>query len=131
MSVWELWLLMVVLPGLDSAAFPIVVVCTIGTVPVVVGGIVWKSIADAEDDESQKAIAEKVLGLWKVTVTGAVLFTAIGIAVPDREQIMYIVGGSVVTNAEGIEELPDNLVQYANRFLEQTEKDQETSGGQE
>ena len=51
-----------------------------------------------------------------------VLFTVL---VPSKEDMKIIIGGSVayqLTEIEGVENLPKNLVGAANRFLEEIEK---------
>ena len=47
-----------------------------------------------------------------------VLSSLASVLIPDEEQMWYIVGGYAVTNVEGIQELPENIVGAANAFLE-------------
>jgi len=42
----------------------------------------------------------------------------IGLLIPTQDQMKYVVGGYVVTNVEGIQDLPKNVMGAANKFLE-------------
>jgi hypothetical protein len=41
-----------------------------------------------------------------------------GILIPSEKQMMYLIGGYAATNVENIEKLPKNVVDAANKFLE-------------
>ena len=46
------------------------------------------------------------------------LSSLVSVLIPKEDQMWYIVGGYAVTNVEGIQELPENIVGAANAFLE-------------
>lgn len=54
----------------------------------------------------------------KVMASVAVICLLTSIFIPSKEQAIWIAGGHIATNAEGIEKLPDNVVRAANAFLE-------------
>lgn len=55
----------------------------------------------------------------------AFLLTLVGNLVPDKEEMYTIIGGYFVTNIEGIDKLPENVIESANKFLEEYNKDKE------
>ncbi len=60
---------------------------------------------------------KRVLKFLKISFF--VLF--IGVLIPTSDSMKYIIGGYVITNIEGIEKLPKNLIKYANTILEEEE----------
>lgn len=78
--------------------------------------------ATAKDYEPDIDAAEKLTSLTKPLFIFAVIFCLIGNVIPSKEDIKWIIGGYVVTNIEGVEKLPSNLVEAANTWLEEMNK---------
>jgi len=47
-----------------------------------------------------------------------ILLWVMGIMMPNQTQMQYLIDGYAVTNIEGIEKLPKNVMGAANKFLE-------------
>jgi len=73
-------------------------------------------------DEMGKESARKIA---KLVVAPALLILILGAFIPSKDAMKYIIGGYAVTNLEGIEKLPKNLVNAANAFLESQPKGDE------
>ena len=69
--------------------------------------------------------------IWgKMPTKTIILFVIIILAYPSKDDLKYIIGGSLVINGaqaasdiEGVEKLPENLVNAMNVFLEKAVKD--------
>jgi len=59
----------------------------------------------------------KGLNFSKGLIKYIIFFMLIGIFIPSNKQMMYLMGGYAVTNIEGIEKLPKNVMGAANKFL--------------
>lgn len=115
MNFVELYVLLVILPGIDDAFNVVAVLSLVGFVVATALFLVLTTAEDLWTDQDWTRGARK----WGIRVASVCfLFTAIAIVSPSEEQLQKIIGGYVVTNIEGIEQLPENLVDYANKFLE-------------
>lgn len=56
--------------------------------------------------------------LHKKHLIAPILTLLIGVVIPDNRQMTYLIGGYAATNVENIEKLPKNVVNAANKFLE-------------
>ncbi len=84
---------------------------TIGILSIIVFGV-WALVVFIEKIEEYKKVVIKYL-----KISFFVLF--IGVLIPTSDTLKYIIGGYVITNIEGIEKLPKNLIKYANTILEE------------
>ncbi len=104
MSLFTLYLI-TMLPSMGTAF------TTLGVLSIIVFGV-WALIVFIEDVDEYKRLVIKYL-----KISFFVLF--IGVLIPTNDALKYIIGGYVITNIEGIEKLPKNLIKYANTILEE------------
>ena len=98
---------------LPKLAQSIAVICIISITVLGVGGMLFAVI---EQEKIGKTVA-----IWTFSTCAPLLI--ITAFIPNEKQMMYLIGGYVATNTEGVEKLPKNVVDAANRFLEDyTEK---------
>lgn len=106
----ELWLLYLILMvgswGLFAAIWAFI------SLVVSLGALMMASM---EHTDADKALFFK-FGRWAFTLSLVLLPFALFL--PSNKTVMYMVGGYVATNVEGISDLPPNLVGAANKFLE-------------
>ena len=118
MSLFELYALFVLVPALSSIGSTIMTISLI-----LVGvGLFITLIAAAEGD------FDEVVPYWKrgIKYIGVPLVVGILLSLaPDEKQVKFLAGGYVVTNVEGIAELPENIVESANTFLKSIADEQE------
>ncbi|MCK4609487.1 MAG: hypothetical protein KAT71_08390 [Gammaproteobacteria bacterium] len=108
MSVFELYLIFTVIPGIKVV--PVVILICFACLAVAA-----IPVAIETSEEFFKAYLSKCLNSAKFLIP---LAAVIIVAVPSTDQMKYIIGGSYVTNIENIEKLPPNVVDAANKFLE-------------
>lgn len=107
MSIFTLYLLFTVVPGLDGALTIFAVCSVLASIGLGVG------VLTAFDDEKE------ILYTWiKGTILFFVALTIVGIFVPNKDQILTIAGGYAVTNDAEMKKLPDNILKAANAYLE-------------
>jgi hypothetical protein len=88
-------------------------------------GAVRMLIAQNDDDEDGRKIALRIFKFAKKVGVYAIVFALISSALPSERQLKYILGGYVVTNIVGLNELPPNIIKAANKFLEDYAVDEE------
>ena len=120
MSIYTLWLLIVALPGFGNMFSSLTVmlgfICVIGGL---VGGVgYFLTMSDEHSSDEEKKIAGLYPKIFPAALVAWFLAAVLSASIPNERQIQYLVGGYFVTNIDGIEKLPPNLVKSANRFLE-------------
>lgn len=115
MSLFTLYLITTILPNIDEM-FTIAFVVSILIAGFVAIGCALTFIAD---DKPQNKVCAKVL---KKIMWVLIPLALINVFLPSSQQIYTIMGGSIVTNIEGIEKLPPNLINAANDFLESVQR---------
>jgi len=113
MSIFELWLVTTLIPNINATAIGVMVLS--GLAAVIPAGVLVGCWLD--DDGEEFSHARLVRVVRALVITCAVSTTLVCI-LPAKKQMMLILGGAIVTNIEGIEKLPPNLVRAANAFLE-------------
>lgn len=116
MSLFELWFLFIVLPFIDKVGiFSTIVLGVIAVISTLI--LITTSVEDPEFRDNF------ITGVKNHKVIFFVLMSVsfMGGVVPDKGQVALIVGGSVVTNVEGINELPENVIKAANNYLKTIE----------
>lgn len=109
MSLLTLWLLFVVLPGLRGLT-PGLFACSTILIGIYGG---WFIISLVEGSPHKPPVFLRNLGVFLL-----ILASIISVTTPDKKSIMIIAGAYSVTNVEGIEKLPPNIVRAANDYLE-------------
>lgn len=75
--------------------------------------------ASYPDDAAEKAYLIWFKALHKKTLTAIIiLMSVVAVAIPSQGQWYTLIGGYYVTNIDGISDLPPNIVDAANKFLE-------------
>ena len=115
MSIFLLWLLITVLPGLDWLTGLFGFLSWIAVF--ILSGVTCFVYIDADDDDREKTLPF-VKTAWKVIAPLAITLPLLAACIPDNDEMKYIVGGYFVTNIETVNELPENIVKSANKFLE-------------
>jgi len=116
MSILELYLL--------STAFKLAEICIIYFIFVGMLFLVGAAISIVAWEDIHEPIQKRFLRMRKKIGLSLVLAGLIIALTPTKEQAAWIAGGYVVTNAEGIGELPQNVVDAANRFLTSIKKEE-------
>lgn len=114
MNIWLLWLLIVVIPGINGLLNTInIAIFVIACIVLLCAGllIMFDSISNTDD------LIKKIKKFKYAAVIWFISCVFVGL-LPDKEQITYLVGGYFVTNIEDINKLPPNLIKSANQFLE-------------
>lgn len=115
MTLFELWFYFVAIPSIKEWMVLFVVVGFIA------GFVSFSLYLFKEDcDIKQSGLSFKPF-LW-VSVMSMLIGLPLSL-LPDEKQIMLLTGGYVVTNTEGVNELPDNIVNAANNFLKDYTKE--------
>ena len=81
--------------------------------------------------ETDKSVSELLSGVYKYAPKKALLLALFLVCLyPSKDDLKYIIGGSLVINGvqaasdiEGVEKLPENLVNAMNVFLEKAVND--------
>ena len=71
------------------------------------------------DPEKKKAYFSTGKKTFKITGMICAPLILMAILIPSNKQMMYMIGGYAATNVEGVEKLPKNIADAANKFLEQ------------
>jgi hypothetical protein len=109
MSIFKLWLVLTVLPNLSTFLFVMTCISGLAIAPIIA------VYFDKNTKENERQCSVKTFKIWRIATPIIIMLTLMA---PNKEQIMYIIGGYVTTNTAGIEKLPPNLVNAANKFLE-------------
>jgi hypothetical protein len=103
MSVFKLYLLLILLPNLSYLAIPFFIAGTLGLV------FCLATLSNPFEEIGGKEIIFTVLSIF----LGAV----IAISIPTKNQIMQIYGIHYATNLNGIKNLSQNAVEFLNEEL--------------
>lgn len=110
MSMFDLWLLTTVIPGLDASVGLCMLLLGL------VGGVLLMFCAFATFDNDDAA--PQLQKLSKIAVATWLCLLVLKTLLPNEDQLKWIVGGYFATNIEGVEQLPPNVIRAANKFLE-------------
>jgi hypothetical protein len=114
MSLFTLYLLSI-LPGVgglfSGLGVILIILCVIGFFMALVAD--FDSCRDGM--KYKKVWANQMKKGWGVLIAA---FLLIGVLIPSEKQLYFIAGGYVATNTEGVKELPDNIMNAANSWLE-------------
>lgn len=118
MSLWELWLLTVI-PSVGNIIGFIGIL--LGGTSAVLGFLGVMEYFDNRDSILYQEDALKGLLMFRKSIIGgavAVFVLLVAALIPSKQDLYFIVGGSYVTNIEGIDKLPPNIIKATNVFLE-------------
>lgn len=107
----------VILPSLKSAIIALAAIVLIASIVMGVAYFIQGDIVYGDSDK-KKALFKSGRSYLK---KGAIIFAPILLLasfIPSEKQMMYLIGGYAATNVENIEKLPKNMVNAANKFLE-------------
>jgi hypothetical protein len=120
MSVFEMWLYLVVLPGLKTVGeFASVVACFAFVVLLVITGLAYDTGVPGE----KEAIKARFVKYFKIIGGAAGIAIVIVITVPSEKQLWTIAAAHLGTTAEGAEKLPDEMVKALRAMLERAADD--------
>jgi hypothetical protein len=120
MSILALWLFFTVIPGLEfflgfTAFFSLVA----AVVALVIGcNNEPKSYNSDEENNLMRSTRSFCFKLSRNLIIYSIIAAFIGSFIPSEKSMYKIIGAYAVTNIEGIEQLPPNIVKAANNFLE-------------
>lgn len=117
MSMFELYALFVLLPAIGTIGGT---VSFISGVAICILCFVYMVSSEHELDQFGHKI-KTTLRVFVPIFTVAILLSL----APSERQVKFLAGGYVVTNVEGISELPENIVESANTFLKSITDEQE------
>ncbi len=116
MSIWMIYFIIVILPGLNTL---------IGMMTALLL-LLWVIFGAAQfihkGEDGLIRLNSNVEPYFIRIVCLTILLLVLDVSTPNREQIKYLVGGYFVTNIEEIENIPPNLVNSMNKFLEDYSK---------
>jgi len=131
MSILELWVFFTLIPGLNAMAFGVAFLgsgLSIASCLLSIGAETdeqrKRSEKDYYPDALQDRLARYAPKALLVSSCVAVAATLIAVVLPSESELMRIIGGHVVTNIEGVEKLPPNLIDAANAFLERIQREE-------
>ena len=123
MSIWLLWVLEI-LPDLGKLFTALGLIGTFISSLALLYCFVLMS-TEGNYFSGERKFAKKVFPAVKKLFTVLVVSLVVGTCSPSSEGIYRIMGGYFVTNIEGIEKLPENVVGAANKFLEEFNEEKE------
>jgi len=110
MSLLDLWFFFVFIPGLAESikvAGSVVGACF-------VLGVIFTIISTCDDHE----LAPKVRKYTIMSLAAVLFLVFVANILPNQRTVYMLAGAYAVTNIEGIEKMPKNVVEAANRYLE-------------
>ena len=111
MSVFLLWLILVVVPNVAVLFAVLLTALCIGGA---LGGL-FILVEQVHEDECWPTVKK-----WLVVYGFVTCLVTVGtVMTPTKSQMVYLVGGYFVTNVDGIKKMPPNIVKSANKFLEE------------
>ena len=108
MDILTLWFLFVALPTVAGWGKGFIIVSVFG----LLCATFFRTVQNAEEKEEYPLLV--YIKSFSLTLVLGFIFSLS----PDEKQVAMIAGGYVVTNAESVAELPDNIMNAANRYLE-------------
>ena len=111
MSIFMLWLLLVVLPGLKDVVIPIAILSGMAI-------LVVSLTVNYDDGSMSEHTARKCWNVVRALVFTVFVCMVLTAILPSRSDVYTIAGAYLVTNVENIEKLPANVVTAANKLLE-------------
>lgn len=116
MSIFELYLFIALLPGLDQAANFLASACAAGFVVMASGAFIFMT------DELGRATKEFCLKSIKPLIIIMLVSGGVAVATPNERQLLLIVGGYAATNSKEMAKLPENILGAANAYLQEVKK---------
>jgi hypothetical protein len=112
--------------NLATVIICIATACFLGFVIINAIGVAEMSVNEVGYDDRWENYKGMIKSTWaKMPTKTAALLMVVILAYPSKEDLKYIIGGSLVVNGaqaasdiEGVEKLPKNLVNAMNVFLE-------------
>lgn len=117
MSLTELYLLFVVLPGLGSA---LAVICITGLILYFFALFIAGMIGDVKYDDVSKYITP-LFRKWVLIVL--ILFGLLSAITPSQKDMLLLTGAYAATNSKEMMKLPDNILKAMNTYLDRLNKD--------
>jgi len=108
-----LYLIFVIVPGLKLALCLILIITCVGSLG---SFLVLFSFKVVEGSEEVPSWASKT---FKVALVTFLITGVLNMFVPSQKQMLLVLGIHSVTNIEGIEKLPKNIVKRLNDILEE------------
>lgn len=117
MTLFETYALFTLLPNIKSLFDLLCFLCCVGSLVCGIGIIVTSDYDDYNDKRLEK-IHEKVSAAFKTLCISALVFALLEAPIPNENQIYRIAGSYIVTNNAQAMQLPNNLMDAANTFLQ-------------
>ena len=116
MSIFELWLLSCVFKLSNVGAVAL-------TLSAIAAGTLGLPYLITVLEQGKEAASDLLKAIKLLTVIGLVALCVYTV-VPDKEEALWIAGGHIATNIDGVGDIPENAVKAVNAFLESvTEKE--------
>lgn len=119
MSMFDLWVLFVLIPGLSATAGVVAVLLFVSGAALLVVGAVRDDYEDAVSPANKETkLVDKMFRGASMCFLAFALFFLIHSIIPGERHMYLLVGGYAATNIDGIDRLPKNIVNAANAYLE-------------
>ena len=115
MSIFTLYILLTVIPNLREISGVLAIILS---VCLLLGAVFMCAVLDACDSDNEDKYRTTGKRLAKVTAIVVAVCCTLSTFLPSKDQMLLIAGGSIVTNAEGIEELPNKVAEVANNTID-------------
>ncbi len=118
MSFWEIYVL-TILPGFIE---PLGVIAFFsGMISLfLISGVLASIMGELSVDKEKNAMLGKMLRKWAYVTLPLCIFSMFSAKmIPSEKQMAFIVGGYMLTNIQGIKDLPPNLVKAMNTALDE------------
>ena len=115
MSVFELYLIFT----LPTIGYLLLIGAVISfSITLLTGLIVLNELGSFHSNEKKEEIKKRAGSFYRKIIPLTIALAIVSALIPSHKTLKYMIGGYVITNADGIENLPDNVVKAANEFLE-------------
>lgn len=111
MSLTTLYILFVLFPGVLSLSLLVSIFSGIST-----GVLGMGTIASAADGHEE--VSTFFFKYFKMSIAIFIISSVLVAVIPNKSQMLILIGGYAVTNNEQIQKLPDNVLKAANAYLE-------------
>ncbi len=116
MSLFQLYLFMVILPNIHSTLGSLSIVALI--IFLAISVVLTISKAGALEDRGCSSVSQGLKNPWRIAAVVMIVVGALSIISPSDRQIYMVAGGYAATNTKDVEKLPENIVKAANNWLE-------------
>ena len=111
MNLFTLYLIFTVLPNLNTAS---ITLCVLSGIALIIFMVCYV-FSTGDDNANDLALCKKIIPKLLILFVPVFILTVL---IPSGKQLAYLVSGYVITNTEDIDKLPKNLVDAANKYLE-------------